>query len=218
MSSEPVLADVAELRAFADDFTQKACPSRLFLDTNIVFALHNHEMAMAPPPKAKLPYGVLNRALVDFLRRARYAGAELIVTPSVVEELFHVCYMRAVKKTERPCTTTKQLRREYPADFATARTTACKATLAALTSIGKHSVLFQVPVGTVGDSARKLGRQIVEAFMTTVAKTHQLDGKDAMHMVTAKLLECEAFVSNDGDFRFVAGEVVYCANPASIVR
>jgi predicted nucleic acid-binding protein len=211
-------SELADLRAFVDDFTQKSCPSRLFLDTNVVIAIHHHEMAMAPPAKVTLPYGRKNSVLIDFLRRARIAGSELVVTPVVVEELFHICYMKAIKNMERNCSGPKELRRDYPADFSTARTNAHKATLAALTSVSKHSVLLQMPIGASGDTPRKLGRKIVDAFMSLVAKAHQLDGKDAMHMVMAKLLGCEAFVSNDGDFRFVSGEIVYCTDPASMVR
>ncbi len=94
----PAPATAAKLRAFADDFTDQPCPGRLFLDTNVVLAIQQHEMAMAPPPNAPRPYGRMNQPLADFLRRARRTGAELIVTPAVVEEVFHVSLMKSAKR------------------------------------------------------------------------------------------------------------------------
>ncbi len=98
-----------------------------------------------------------------------------------------------------------------------ARSDATKATLAVITSVGKYGVVLQTPVGASGDTPRSFGKSLVDAFMALIKKTDQLDGKDAMHIVTAKLLGCGAFVSNDGDFRFVADEVVFCANPRAVV-
>ncbi len=200
----------AELRSFIYDFTGKPPPGRLFIDTNVVIALQLHEMAMGPPPLSTgKPYGRKSPGLVDFLRRARIAGAELLITPAVVEEVFHVACRKLLtpKQEHHGCSDSKELRRKHPDEFTAAVKNALKSTQAALKSIGKHSIMIEMPIC---DDARRVGRKIIDAFTGLVENVPQIGGKDALHIVTASLLNCTGYISNDGDFRFVAGRIVYC--------
>ena len=208
-----------DLRAFADDFADKRPPDRLLLDANIVFALQMHEMAMGPKPKGfPGPYGKRNAALVGFLTRARAAGCELFVTPSVVVEVFHVCCRKALRPAmeQHRCDDPKELRWKHREAFVAAKETAAKAMRAALRAVEKHGVVLHAPVG---EDSRSLGRKLVAAFATLVERVPEVGAQDALHVVTATALGCKGFASNDGDFRFLKdGCVIYCENPSSVVR
>ena len=86
----------------------------------------------------------------------------------------------------------------------------------ALDAVSKQGIGIKWYVGN--DTANKLGTKIKDAFLALLEKTPQLDGNDAMHVVTARLMECVMFASTDGDFRFVSDVIVFCENPLSDVR
>lgn len=213
----------AELRAFKEDIDvlDKAAPNRIFLDTNTIISLHQHEMAVGPkPPNLSGTYGRRRPALIDFLRRAKIAGRELVISPAVVEEVFYYCWRKVLKPelNNYGCGDEKELRRKHPDNFAAAKTNATKATQAALTSAGKHGIVLLAPLVTNVSDPRALGRKIVDSFILIMQSVPQIGGRDAMHIIAAEMLDCKAFASNDGDFRFVSGTIVYCENPTSDVR
>ena len=53
------------------------------------------------------------------------------------------------------------------------------------------------------------GADVHAAFVALLSTCHQLDGKDALHIVYAALLGCDSFVSRDDDLHYVAKLTVY---------
>lgn len=215
-------SNCAEVRGFSDSLTasQTSAPARLFLDSNIIINLQRHEMAVGPHA-AKIADKLKRRnpALIDFLRRAKIAGAELFITPAVVEEVYHYTWVKSSRPLlkQHSCSDDKELRRKHGADYMAAKRRAVLSTLEALTSARKHGIVLQMPIGEERDSPKTLARKLVDAFTKLLHDVPQLGGKDALHVVTAALLECVWFVSDDGDFRFVPDKIVYCGHPASHV-
>jgi predicted nucleic acid-binding protein len=177
---------------------------KLFLDTNAVLAVTNHELATTGKG------GTRNPGLMDLLNAARQHGSDLITTPLVLEEVFHVKNRRVMDEAckKRGRASEKMLRADYPEDHSSARKIALAYLNFSLTSLGKQSVVVKAPVPS-GRTAREWGKEMMQAFQIQLSASTTLGPMDAMHIVWGTLLECDAFVSTDSDIRNVPNLKVY---------
>lgn len=213
--------DGARVVAFSAKFDDtNLAPKKLFLDTSVVIALRDHEMACVSPRPGEKRRGKYHAELVSFLSRARASNTQIVLSPGVVEELLHLDMKRALDAVfqQYNCSDSKELRRKHPVEHKAARHQGIKVTKFALASAGKHGAKIVVPVGESSDLSAKVGSKMSEMMLLLVEKCDQIGCADALHIVNAELFECKDFASGDGDFRFVRDITVFCENPSSVVR
>lgn len=203
----------AQLVRFAD--TATAPPSLLFLDANIVLDIFEHEAANRGNKTISGASARKSPALISCLPRLVAKKSKLFVTPAVLEEVFHVLWLRVLSgaKAKWACsgcaprnTPDKEVRRHHPSDFATARAATIRIFTGAWADVRKHSVRIWLP----GDEPGVIGQKVLDAFLATLTRHDGVGGKDALHIATARLFECETFVSRDEGFQEVSGITVYC--------
>lgn len=177
---------------------------KLFLDTNAVLAVTDHELANTGKNGAKNP------GLMALLNAARQHQSALITTPLVLEEIFHVVNRRMMVHAcnQRGRANEKQLRVDYPADHANARNLALVYLTQTVKSLGKQSVVVEAPVPP-GQTVKVWCKEMLKAFQAQLSACAALGPMDAMHIVWGTLLECDAFVSTDSDIRSVPNLKVY---------
>jgi predicted nucleic acid-binding protein len=177
---------------------------KLFLDTNAVLAVVEHESATMGKR------GTKNPNLMDLLNAARQRNSSLITTPLVLEEVFHVINRRAMVDAckRRGKTSEKQLRSEYPQDHSDARQWVQAYLIRTVASLDKQSVAVEAPVRP-DQTTKAWGKEMLQAFQAQLSACAALGPMDAMHLVWGTLLECDAFVSTDSDIRSVPNLKVY---------
>lgn len=190
-------------------------PALVLIDACVVIDLVNHEQSMITPRPGQPRRGRRHSDLVTWLSRQRAAKTRLIVTPAVLEEVFHVLsrdILEGLGKRLR-CSTCvganeKQLRQHHPAEFTKARRDCVVALRGAVMAARKHGAQVWIGDGSAEQSA--VGTKILDAFIALVDGCIHVGGKDALHIVTAALVECRAFASRDEGFQHVPGISVYC--------
>jgi predicted nucleic acid-binding protein len=211
MNDAPGLAVV---RGFTHRFTDRASATPLlFVDANALIALQEHALSK----DRRFPK---HDGLAAFVAHAVSQGSEVITTPAAVEEVAHVLSRRLLRNAQRirSCVDPKELRRKYPEDFVAAQAKGTRAAKQTIDVSRNHNISIWAPIGTTPEDARALGAKTVDMFFALSIRAPYLGAQDAMHIVTCALLECREFVSNDGDFRFAPGVVVYCERPNADVR
>jgi hypothetical protein len=188
-------------------------PSVILLDANAVLDLFAHEAAMGGKSEPAFP-AKKHSALVGCLNRLVSKGTKVVTTPAVLEEVFHVLWLRVLKgyKAKWTCSqcatarSDKDVRRHHPSDFATARAATLAIFLRAVAAAKKHGAKISL---SAGDSSGA-GQKVFDAFVITLKKHDAVGGKDALHVATAALLECGAIVTRDEGFRDIPQLTIYC--------
>src|SRR5579863_1652457 len=105
----------ANVRLYSDKTS--ALPTRVLLDANVVLDLYEHHLATNVAANGRRQGGPRRHAdLAEFLDRLNRGASLVIVTPIVLEEVFHVLLTRVLKPVlERfRCDGEKELRKDHP--------------------------------------------------------------------------------------------------------
>lgn len=211
------LTTSAKLVAYSEKLTEY--PARMALDANILHDLVSHELANVAPRPGQPRRGKKQEDLVGCLARLRSNGTKILMTPAVLEEVLHVLVHQALEGFEEKmrcpdCSRVKErdrhraLRKHHESEYADLRLGVLKVFKNAIVAAKKHGARVWLADGS-GDGAG-IGEKVLEAFVGLMGGCARLDGKDALHIVTAARFECSAFASRDGGFRHVPNLTVFC--------
>jgi predicted nucleic acid-binding protein len=188
----------ANVRLYTDT-TQP--PERVFLDANVVLDIYEHNLATSDRTSRRRKHP----DLANLLDRLRTAKCAVLVTPHVLEEVFHILSQRLLRPllAKAGCADEKELRGKEPAKQAAARHDAVTAFRQAAMAAARKGAVIVLPTGNVD------GKQVHDKFVALLETCPQIGGKDAIHVVTGALLECTHFITRDSDFFHVRTITVY---------
>lgn len=197
--TQPAPGTSATVRLYTDTSPP---PPRVFLDANVVLDIYEHDQATAEGRSSRRQR---HPELASFLDRLQAAKCSILVTPHVLEEVFHVVALRILRPLldRSGCADEKALRSREPAEQATARQAAVKAFRAAVLATVRKGASIVLPGGAVD------GKEVYERFTSLLRACPQIGGKDAVHIITGALLGCTHFVTRDSDFSYVGTITVY---------
>jgi predicted nucleic acid-binding protein len=206
----------SRVHSYTDVFGPKnEIPDRIFLDANVVIDIFENAVALQTATNDRVRGRRRHPELMAFLARARSGQAKLLVTVGVLEEVYHV-YTRiiidGIKVAGDKPANEKKFRDLYPKEYAQAKSQALMFTNKALNEVCKYARVV-APSGWLGDKEIALGEKQCECFLELLQLCHEIGGKDALHVVQARMMNCNAFVSRDGDFKCIPGIVLFCRDP-----
>ncbi len=212
---EPAAAVPAGATVVKLDDTKTAPATIVFVDANGVIDIFEHELAVNPPKGGGTWNAQRHSKLVTFLSRSISKKAKIILTPAVLEEVFHVFWRKAYANVGSACSACsaprareKVVRQHHAAEFSKARAASLRYLEASIAAAKKHGVA--VWLGDTKDPPKDAGTKALAAFVALLDRHDEVGGKDALHIVSASLLDCTAFVSRDEGFQKVQGITVYC--------
>lgn len=174
---------------------------RVYVDTNVVLDFWDHKRAKGNPGATHLRCNDVEQ----FFTTSRSAQVQLVLSPLVVEEVFH-CLRRAhlEELAERyHCGNEKLLRRDFPEAYATGVQNARHEVRKVLSYARQHGAVSLFPVRS--GTERRWGSVVEKMFLHTIETCEGLNAMDALHLVFSVLLRCTHFASSDGGFKDVSG-------------
>ncbi|HEY2408173.1 MAG TPA: hypothetical protein VGI10_19335 [Polyangiaceae bacterium] len=186
----------------------------LFLDANVILDIAAHESSMRKKSDSAFPARA-HPDLLGCLSRLKSKSAKIFVTPAVLEEVFHVLWVKLLTHSKQKwacsacapkATPDREVRRHHPSEFTAVRAATIRIFSQSITDMKKHGAHIWIP----GDEPAKVGQKVMEAFLATLTRYDAVGGKDALHIAMAPLFECSAFATRDEGFRQVEGITVYC--------
>lgn len=206
----------SRIHSYAEIFGPKnEVPDRIFLDANVVIDIHENAVALQTARSERVRGKRRHPELMAFLARARSGKAKFLVTVAVLEEVYHVFTRLIIDGIivagDKP-TNEKKFRDAYPNEYARAKSQALRVTNHALNEVCKYASVV-APSSWLGDKEIALGEKQCECFLELLQFCHEIGGKDALHVVQARMMNCNAFVTRDNDFKCVPGIILFCRNP-----